>query len=98
VGKLAEAASAHYIPGGGLVAIRRTEAGHGKVHVIEQVEELGAELNFHSLVDRQVFDSRQIDIKEARIRQQVAGSVAIRADGVHGEKRGVEILIHHLTV
>jgi len=62
-GELAEAASAHHISGGGLVGIGRTEARHREVHVIEQVEELGAELKFHSLVDREVFDSRHIDIE-----------------------------------
>ena len=37
-------------------------------------------------------------LKKPGIRQHVARSVAVRADGVDGEERGVEVLIHHLTV
>jgi len=52
----------------------------------------------HPLVDRKVFDNPYIDIEQAGICQHVAGSVAIRADSVGGEKRSIEILIHQLTV
>ena len=49
--ELAEAASARYFSGGGFVGIGRTEDRNREVHGVEQVEELGAELNFHSPVD-----------------------------------------------
>jgi len=97
-GQFAEVAGAHYVSGGGLVGIDRTEARHGEVHIVQQVEERGAELKFHSLVDREVFDTRHIDIEKAGIRQLVAGSIAVRANGIDGEKGSVEVLIHHLAL
>jgi|SRR5579864_6000923 len=86
------------ISDGGRVRIGRTEAWDREVHVIEKVEKLGAKLELHSLVDGEVFENRHIDIEEAWIRQHVTGRVAEGADGVDGEKRGVEVLIHHLSV
>lgn len=53
VGQLTEIAGAQYISDGGRVRIGRTEARNREVHVVEQVEEFGTELKFHSLRDRE---------------------------------------------
>jgi len=98
VGQFPETASVHYISDGGRVRIGRTEAWDREVNVIEKVEKLGTKLKLHTLVDGEVFENRHIDIEEAWIRQQVTGRVTEGADCVDGEKRGVEVLIHHLSV
>jgi len=92
VRELAEAASAHYVSGGGLVGTRRTHARHREVHVVEEVEELGSELKIHSLVDRQLFDSCHIDIEETRIRQQVLGALKATSGRIAGKGGAAERL------
>ena len=90
--ELAEAASAHYVSGGGLVGTRRTHAQLREVHVVEEVEELGSELKIHSLVDRQLFDSCHIDIEETRIRQQVLGALKATSGRIAGKGGAAERL------
>ena len=96
--EFAEAGSAHYISDGGRVRIGRTESRNVEVHVVQQIEELGAELKLHPLIDMELFESCHINIEEAWIRQHITRRVAECAGGIGGEKRGVEVLIHHLSV
>ena len=64
-----------------------TEAGHSEIYVVEQVEELGAELKFHPLINREIFDVGQVNIEEVWISQNVMGRVVERVDRVDGEAR-----------
>src|SRR5205814_5885898 len=51
-----------------------------EVRMIQEVEELGAELQFQTLFDREILEQRVIDVEQARPMQNVAARVAIDVD------------------
>ncbi len=85
------------LPAADLLGLAEPKPGTVKFTLLNRLKKLGAELNFRSLVDREVFESRHINIGEAWIRQDISGRVAECAGGIGYKKRGVEVLIHHLS-
>lgn len=58
--------------------------------MVEQVEELRAELHRQAFLDRRVFDQREVDVLETRPIQDVASGIAEVAERREGERRRVE--------
>src|SRR6266508_5136307 len=58
--------------------------------MVEEIEELGAELDSRGFADRRVFDDREIDVLVTRPVQDVAARIAEAAERWDGEGRRVE--------
>src|SRR5439155_13625143 len=65
---------------------------HGEVGAVEQIEELGTELQRVALDDLELLVHAEIDAREARPDHRVIADVAEGADRVCGERRSLEVL------
>ena len=70
--------------------VARRRARDVEVHLVEDVEELGAELNVHIAAEAEVLEQPHVPAVERRPAQIALGDVAERADVGHREGRRVE--------
>src|SRR5260370_9196542 len=75
------------------VISRRTE-----VHVVEEIKELRAELQFHLLPDGEILDRAEVGLEKPGSPESVLPGVAERSDGVGHEFRGIEVTCDQHTV
>ena len=68
----AGAASGYRIDAGSKVRSETRQQRIGKIRVVENVEDLGAQLNLHMFGDGRVFEDREVDVSVTRAAQSVA--------------------------
>ena len=74
--------------------IRKAVVRHAKIHIIEDVIELRAKLETHTLIYFRIFQESHIGIERPGSAKDILSRVAEGSDLVGGEGCGVEPFVH----
>src|SRR5262249_1771438 len=74
-----------------LLCIGNVPIGLTKLRVVEGIEELGAKLQVHALLDGRVFENSDVPIVQPWTSEETTSRVAETANGLRGKQRRVEV-------